>query len=93
MPLGWPIWPDFRPFFAHNFGLKWLLEATIVVRLSTATVSAAMWPLFRLAVAKQSKSSILLHATGHPEGGAFLLNLICISLKFLHTFSWQTPIR
>ena len=75
-----------------------LLEAIIVVRQSIATVSAAIWRLFRLAaasassMAKQSKSSILLYMTGHPVGGAFPLNLICISLKFLHTSPQETPI-
>ena len=36
-------------------------------------------------MAKQSKSSIQLYATGPPVGGAFPLDLICILLKFLHT--------
>ena len=87
---------DFRPFFAHNFGLKWTLEATVVVRRSRATVSAAIWLLFRLAAelyGKRSESSKLLYVTGHPVGGAFPLNLICISLKFLHTSLRKTPIQ
>ena len=98
MPLGWPIWPDFRPFFAHNFGLKWLLGATVIVRRSIATVSAAVWPICRLAdasasfMAKWFESSILLYATGHPEVGAFPLNLICILLKFLYTSPGETSI-
>ena len=42
-------------------------------------------------MAKQSESSILLYSAGHLVSGAYPLNLICISLKFLHTSPWETP--
>ena len=90
---------QFQAVFVHNFGLEWLLETTVVVRLSIATVWAATQQLFRLAaasassMAKWSESSVLLYTTSHPVGGAFPLNLICISLKFLHTPLWETPIH
>ena len=103
MALNYAPWvanlADFRPFFVYNFGIEWLLEATVVVRWSIATIKlhvAATWQLFRLAaasvssMAKWSESSILLCVTGHSVGGAFLLNLIL--LNFLHTSLWETPI-
>ena len=43
-------------------------------------------------MAKRFEFSILLYTTGHPVGGAFPLNLIYISLKFLHTSPRETPI-
>ena len=82
--------------FVHNFSIEQLLEATVVLRRSVAPVPAATWQLFQQAAASASSmpngSSTLLYVTGHPVGGAFALNLICISLKYLHTFPLEAPI-
>ena len=90
--LGWPIWPDFRPFFVNNFGLEQPLEATVVVQQSEGlsdhfschmAVQLLNSCCTREFYGKWPESSILLLCKWPLSGWGISTESHCISLKFL----------